>query len=164
MSSSSIGVELGALQANTPSSQAWGTGSMARAIPFIIPAPIAVQKMFWYNGNNIAGNIDIGICTEYGILVGSAGSTPQIGANTLQEVALGNIILGTGKYYMILSSDSATAEFTGFNLSVPLTKMLGCIQGTSAFPLPPSIASVTITSVTVGMVPIFGLSTRATVS
>lgn len=160
LSINSLGVEIGAVNSATPVSTAWGTDNLSVGVPFVIAKPLVVQKLFWYNGAVVSGNIACGIYSEDGNLLMSVNSIIQANANKIQEVIVPNILLGCGRYYMILVSDSALSTFFASNLGIQLCKVFGCIQNTLLSPLPTTIIPEAYNSV---FIPIFGLSSRALV-
>lgn len=161
ISPNSIGTELAAISPVAPVSTAWSNANMARGVPLTIQKPVTVQKLFVYNGATVAGNFDIGIYSEGGNLIISSGSTPQAGINILQEVNLNpNIVLGSGRYYMVLVADTTTATFFATAVTTQICKLVGLFQNGLSFPLPSSIG---IGAYAATFVPIFGLSTRSRV-
>ncbi len=160
LSINALGVEFGAMNLATPVSTAWGTANLARGYPFIITKPLVVQKLFWYNGATVNGNVACGIYSEDGNLLVSTGSTVQVGANILQEVAVTNTLLGCGRYYMVLISSSTTATFFSSSPGIQGCKALGVLQASVSIPLPSTIIPAAYAS---AFIPLFGLSSRTLV-
>lgn len=157
LSINSLGVELGAMSLASPSSVAWGIDNIAYGIPFVISKPLSVQKLFWYNGAILSGNVDCGIYSDSGNLLVSAGSTLQAGINQLQEAIVSPILLGCGQYYMVLISSSSLATFFAISPGVQGCKALGCFQALTTIPLPLIINEAAYSA---SFIPIFGLSSE----
>jgi hypothetical protein len=156
----SIGGELAALAVAAPASVAWGTANLARFVPFVLPRPVTVLKMFWYNGATVSGNVDVGIYNESLTRLVSMGSTAQVTINVIQEANVTDIELPAGRYYMALASSSATATFFCGVPSIQLGKSLGLAQQASALPLP---ATATLVANAAAILPYFGFATRTLV-
>lgn len=62
--------------------------------------------MWTLNGAVANGNLDVGIYTDDGARLVSAGPTAQVGVNTYQVVNIGDITLGPGFYYMAIAMDN----------------------------------------------------------
>jgi hypothetical protein len=159
-SAGSLGAELAALSLAAPVSTAWATANLARVVPFVVPKPALVRKMFWANGATVAGNVDVGIYDESGSRVVSMGSVAQAGVSVLQEVDIADVTLGVGRYYMALAASSAAATFLASAPPLQLCKGMGCAQQAAAFPLP---ASATPAPFSAAVLPYFGLSLRSLV-
>jgi hypothetical protein len=155
-----MGVEYAALATAAPASVAHGTANLARFYPFVLSEPIMVVKMWWYNGATANGNTDIGIYDESGTKLLSMGNTAQGTINILQEVNVTDTWLGRGRFYMGLSSSSATATYFSNVISVQLSKMLGWAQMATANVLP---ATATYAAASSAIQPVFGLSGRTLV-
>jgi hypothetical protein len=151
------GTEMAALATAAPASVAHGTANLARFYPFVLPEPIVVVKMWWYNGGTVSGNVDVGIYDKDGTKIVSQGNTAQATINVLQEVNIADTVLGRGLFYMALSASSATATFFSNANSVQLAKALGLAQMATANPLP---ATATLAAVAAAIQPLYGLSGR----
>lgn len=157
-----LGIEYAGLAIAGPASVAHGTVNLARFYPFTLPEPIVVVKLWWANGATANGNTDVGIYTEDGTRIVSTGATAQGTVSVLQEVDITDTQLGRGRYYLGLSSSSATATYLSNAMSVSLSKMLGWAEVASAHPLP---ATTTLAAFsTAAIQPIFGLSQRTLVA
>jgi len=143
----------------------WGTANLALYIPVNIPGTITVNRLWWFNGNAVAGGTDVGIYDINGNRLVSATGTTNSGVSTPQTVTPASIItLQPGTYYIALACDNTTQKFVGLQTSQ--TSYIGPAVGlgyqSSAYPLP---ATATISSITGTAIPypIFGFSSRTTI-
>lgn len=118
--------------------------------------------MFWWaNGAAVAGNVDVGVYTLNGALVGSAGATAQATTNVIQPKILGSpLFIPAGAYMIFMSCSSTTAQFwRQSTTALRNAQMLGMqqISGTVS-PLP---SQATFSSITSTYLPLFGI-TRVT--
>lgn len=155
-----LGTEYGALQTAIPSSVAHGTANLARYYPFVLSEPVVVMKVWWYNGATANGNTDVGVFSEDGKLIISAGATAQGTVNVIQEVDVTDTVLGRGRFYLGLSSSSATATYFSNVLTAQLSKGIGWAQMASAHPL----SDATFAAFSAAIQPMFGLACRTLVA
>jgi hypothetical protein len=154
----SLGVELAALATPAPTSTAWGTANLARMVPFTLVKTATLVKGFWANGATANGNVCVGVYNNAAERLCTTGSVAQTGTSVLQEAALtGTLTLAPGRYYLALSSSSATATFLAVAPNVQVLKALGMAQAASAFPLPASITPAALAS---AVLPLCGVSLR----
>src|SRR5574341_2665086 len=92
----SMGVELAAVAAAAPSSQAWLVANRATYIPFNLPVDGIVQHLAVQNGAAVSGNINIGIYDAALARIVSSGSTPQAGTNQVQSFNITDTFLKAG--------------------------------------------------------------------
>lgn len=151
-----VGLQMVLAQAAAPTSGVWPAANDAIFVPFILPQPTLVQRLFTTNGTVASGNIDIGLYTVDGARIVSSGSTVMVGASALQFFDIADIVLGSGKYYMALALDNTTASIRRSTMggNVLRTQEMGLVKSTSAFPLP---ASPTFTAMTAAYTPWIGL-------
>jgi hypothetical protein len=139
----------------------WPTANKAYYMPFYIEKPIIIKKIYWINGNAVAGNIDAGIFDfNTGTNIISTGSTAQATASVIQAVTLANPVpLKSGFYYAGLASDTTTnSRIVHFNYgSVSSCDAFGVAQEASAFPLPATITPVQTSGTFIG--PLIGIYT-----
>lgn len=128
------------------SSQPLNAANDAYFYPFTLSEPFTVVKAGWINGATVNGNVDIGVYSENGTKIWSSGSTAQSGTSAGQAVTPTAFTLPPGKYYMAISSDSATATFLAMSGGEVARAMGILIQ--SVFPLPSTMGSVTAISAT----------------
>lgn len=138
---------------STPGSAAWPAANDAIFVPFVIQYPVLIKRLFSLNGGTASGNIDVGIYTQDGILIISAGSTAQSGTNTAQFFNVTDFILTPGRYYFACAKDDTTGTVFRANLSVIRNQCIGVAKMASAFPLP---ATATLATPTSGNLPVMG--------
>jgi len=79
------------------------TANLAVYVPFSIPWPYPVKRVFWYNGSVVASaHCDFGIYSpQGGLIYRTGGSVVQSGASAPQYTTPSpNFILDPGDYYM----------------------------------------------------------------
>lgn len=164
LSAFALGMEIGSAAMAAPAGAAIGTANLARGYPFWLPEPVVVQKLWCYNGATLGGNVDVGIYSEDGRLLVSAGSTAQAGASVLQEFDVTDTIIGRGRFYLALATSSTTATFFCVGASnatnLQLLKAAGCWQAASAMALP---STVTYAALAAALLPVCGFATRTLV-
>lgn len=149
--------------------RAWQTENTATFVPLYLPETTTAVKLFWLNGDAVSGNVDIGIYTEDGALLTSAGTTAQAGISVIQEVDIPDIELtGPRRYYfafvMSVAAPSTSSKVSTARLGDPIAaRMFGMAEQTSALPLP-ATATLTTYAQSQGDVPIVGFSKRALVA
>lgn len=157
--SNSLGPFISATIAAAPTSAAWGTANLARYIPFTVTIPTTIYKLCVMNGATVAGNFDIAIFSTAYVKLVSTGSTAQAGVNTLQTVDVTDTELDTGRYYMGMSSDDATATtYRWFTPTTGMAAIMGLRTEASAFPLPTTATPIQSTSTSI---PVFGAMLRS---
>lgn len=110
-----------------PASMAWGGANTAAFIPFHLPFPYPVSRVFWCNGSAIVSNIEVGIYTSGGAKLWSSGSVAQAGASNLQFVTVTpTLLLSPGSYYIALTCSGTTNAILG---SVGVTAIAGRFVG-----------------------------------
>lgn len=131
----------------TGTSLTW-VANQALYIPFSIPWTFPVRRVFWANGSSITTtNRDFGIYTASGTKIYSTGSTAASGTSVLQYVSATEFLLSPGRYYMAITTDSATASRGGFGVStvnIARLAMAGCLEQATALPLPATMTPVTM--------------------
>lgn len=125
----------------SPGSTSWGVANTAAFYPLVVPCPYLVRRVFWANGSSVAGNVDAGIYTQGGSLLGSAGSTAQSGASVLQYDTLTTpVLLLPGRLYYLAyaNSNSSTANRAWASTTIGAGKgrVAGFAQMAAALPLP----------------------------
>lgn len=144
----------------TLSSQAWRNANEAIYIPFYLPWPYPVNRVFWGNGSVVASsNWDFGVYTQDGTRIYSTTSTAASGASVLQYVSPTPFILAPGRYYMALVNNGTTNRSWGNAASsAALLRIGGVLQQASALPLP---ATATFALNTATVYPLFGFTRTA---
>lgn len=146
----------------TPASAIYPTANLAIYIPFRIPRPIVVTKLWAWNGTVVSGNIDVGIYDATGTRLISAGSTAQAGTSAKQEFNIADTEIGPGLFYIATAMNNTTGTLHRVSaLPVELMRLVGCAEQTTAFALP---ATATFAKVaTAAYLPMTGLSIRTVV-
>jgi hypothetical protein len=137
-------------------SGAWPAANLALYLPFVMPFNYPVKRVFWYNGATAAGTWDIGIYRAATLgRIASTGATTQTGTNVVQFVTL-DVMIPPGEYYFGLSASSGSSTAfrnNGFNISSQ--RVFGCLEESSAHPLPATMTPVTTTR---NYMPVAGLT------
>lgn len=149
--------------ATQPVSANW-TANEALFIPFSIPWPYLVNRVFWMNGSTITtSNADFGIYTSTGKRIWSLGSTALSGASAIQYATVTSpFLLSPGTYFMAYAGDNTTNRISGIT-GVTAAGLLSCTglnALSSAFPLPAAPALAGYTGI-VATIPYMGI-TRTT--
>lgn len=131
----SIGQDINS-QSGVPTSATWPSANRAIYYPFYLGNPAIVRKLWWMNGTAVSGNADIGVFTEGGVRLVSAGSTAQSGTSALQEVDVTDTYLAPGTYYIGVVLSNTTGTMFRWNPSLAALRMTGVAQEASALPLP----------------------------
>lgn len=126
-------------------SGAWPTANMAYYIPFAIPWPYAVRRLWWLNGSAAGGNWGVGLYTANGARLYASASTPGSGNSVPQYVSpSAPILLSPGRYYMHIAHDAVTAN-RAIGSTVPTAvklRMAGIVQQAAALTAPsPMVAA-----------------------
>lgn len=130
----SLGVPLAAMRA-TVANVAWPSANVLIAVPFTVPEPVTLTKLWWLNNALPAGNLDIGIFLEDGTRVVSSGSTAMAGAQTCQVVDITDTTIARGRYYVGLVCDTvSTNTFAVYNPAAGICQALGVVRDTAAAP------------------------------
>lgn len=136
------------------------TANLVVYVPFIIRASTVVTMFGWGNGGAVGGNTDVGVYNEAGtVKLGSTGATLNAGVSNLQTVDSADFTLAAGRYWMALGCDSAVQTFDRANPDLRLLDGMGVKQQAAGYSggLP---ATATFNTPTVGILPVFGFSTR----
>ncbi len=153
----SLGYEIRTAGAAAVATVTW-VANAAVFIPFSIPWPYPVRRLFWINGSTASSNVDIGIYSEAGARIYSKGSTAQSGASVVQYVTPATpFVLPVGRYYFAWNCDGTTSRAFGTGLTAAQMKFLGMLQqavGAITLPSPATFATVS----TVPAVPVCGIT------
>lgn len=140
---------------STPSSGAWPAANDALFIPITIKQSVRVKRIYWWNGNSVSGNLDVGVYTKAGGRIISSGSIAQTGGGTaLQFYNPTDFNLSAGIYYLAMAMNNTTGTQLRQNAGVNNMICLGCAKQASAFALP---ATATFATVTASYLPFIGL-------
>lgn len=141
------------------SSGTWPTASKIIYIPLVIPWSYACQRIFWCNGGAVSGNVDAGIYTQAGVLVGHTGSTVQAATNAVQSAAF-NFTLAAGSYYFALVLDNTTGAMLRTSaINTTLMRMAGTLEQAATFPL---TTPATFSTPASSYIPVMGITRAST--
>lgn len=122
-----------------PASAGWGTASQAVYIPFSLPFPYLIRRMFWVNGSSAGSTHELAVYTFGGRqLVTTSGQTGT-GNSAPQYITLGTpYLLSPGTYYLGYSLNATTSNriFLDSDLSALIKRFTGILEQASASPLP----------------------------
>lgn len=139
----------------------WPSANLAIYIPFWLPWPYSVRRVFWANGATLTGNKDFGIYSAEGTRIYSTGSTAESGASAIQYTTPSpDILLSPGRYYFALSCSATTGH--GWQVSTGAAAEArhgGLLQQATAVPLP---ATMTPASFTGTVMPLCGITSTTT--
>ena len=138
-------------------SAAWPAANRAIFVPFAIPMPMNVTKLWVCNGTSAAGNIDIGIYDHTGCRLTSTGSTAQAGTSALQVISITAVLLSPGQFYLALAGDSTSPTTNRSAPTAEALREMGVFMQETAFALP---ATATPAAMTSAYLPFFGLGTK----
>lgn len=113
-------------------------------IPFALPFPYPVKRVWWMNGSTASSNVDMGIFSGSGAQLFSTGSTAQSGASVLQYVAA-DILLTPGTYYIAWSNSGTTNRAQTVASTATQGRLIGLLEQASTFPLPAAMTGVSWT-------------------
>jgi hypothetical protein len=158
----SLGDVLVAMSQGSPTSQNFVTANLAVFVPFSVPEPVMITKMFWGNGTAVAGNLDAGIYDEAGTRLVSTGTTAQAGVSSVQVANVTDTVLARGVYYLAFASDTSgiTQKVLAALPAAGIPQSLGLLQMATAFVLP---SSVTYAKYASAFVPLVGCQGYRTV-
>lgn len=155
----SVGAGMAALGTGTRladlGSSAWPTANTAHFVPFLLPAPTLITKMWVANGTAVSGNLDMGIYDHTGRRLIAAGSTAHSGVSAIQSVDITDAVLGPGLFYMAITFDNTAAILQMVAVTnIRYYSLVGIKQMASAFPLPETATYATMAQT---LVAFFGL-------
>lgn len=87
----------------------WQANNRAHYIPFMVTQIVTAYQMSVIVATQ-SGNLDVGIYTEQGVRLVSAGST-AVAAAGVQTVNINDTVLLPGVYFMAMNCDNTTAAF-----------------------------------------------------
>jgi len=149
-----FGIALGALVGGiTPASSAFPAANDAIFVPAYVNQVITVKRLFSVNGATLAGSIDVGIYTQGGDKIVSAGSNLQSGTNVPQFFDIADLSLSPGRYYLAVAMSNVTGTLFRAAAGVSTLRELGVAKQASGFALP---GTVTFATVTAAYLPLIG--------
>jgi hypothetical protein len=155
----------------------WGktgqTGGVASAapgannayyVPFSVVEETVFEKMGWFNGNTVNGNVDAGVYESLSpyALIDSTGTVAQTGTSTFQTAAFsgGDLTLKPGMYHMaiILSGTGTLFRLNDTNIGYAYGLCGYMSEAVGSFGLPANANWVPQQST--GFIPLIGISMK----
>jgi hypothetical protein len=136
---------------SAPVSTSWPSANLALYMPFALPFPYPVRRLFAGNGSAAGGNISLGIYSSDGQGIYVSGGVASSGNDQLQYVTPATeFILSPGRYFFGMSRDSNTTNRTasGGISSQHVAKIMGMLQQATAYPLPSAATFAVISGIT----------------
>lgn len=158
----SIGAELGVTSA--PASAAWPTNNLAYMVPLYLPKTDFLQNFWVWNGASVSGNVNIGLYRMSDLTrIGSSGSTAQASTNVIQVLAVTDVLVPAGSYYMGcgFSSTSGTVFRVQHGGGPTLASAGVGLWATGGLANMDGTASITTVSGGSSFLPLFGVSFRS---
>jgi hypothetical protein len=152
----SIGSITGTL--GTPASATWLNANLAIFVPFRLTSPMLVTGVWAFNGATAGGTTSIGVYSKDGIKLLSCASTTQTTINSITTMAISNVIIGPGLFYMAMSQSLSTSTYFRSALTAQFSKVVGCATMQTAHPLP---STATFGTVSGAYIPVFGITARS---
>lgn len=156
----SVGAMLFASDQGGPAGQNYVAANVVVFVPFWVPEPTVITKLFWANGNAVAGNLDVGVYDEGQNLLVSAGSTAQATISVLQVIDVTDTVVARGRYYLAIVSDTsdATQKLHAVLPAAGIPQSFGLLEQASVtLPLSTGASPATFAKYTRAYVPLFGL-------
>ncbi len=137
----------------------WPAANRAIFITFNLFHTYYTQNAIVANGSNVINSqVDIGVYTADGRLIGHTGSVPQLGPNRVQVIPL-VLTLAPGCYWMAMSLNSSGAWVVRKAMSISqFGRLVVMAQMASAHPLP-EVATFSVPTAT--QLPLFGITSRS---
>lgn len=151
---------LNASSNETGVSTSWTATSRVLIMPFWLPWPYPVRRVFWGNGATLTANKDFGIYTFDGGKIYTTGSVAEAGASALQYVTPTEFTLYPGRYYMAISCNAASTAGHAWAFAPSGFAMTqgGMLNMATTFPLPVTLTFATSSGT---IVPLFGFTRYA---
>lgn len=155
----SLGTQLFVASYEASSTGTWPAAGLLILVPFWIPSPVTVTKVWWSVGGAAAGDIDVGVYDEAANLLVSAGTTAAAGLNTIQSADVTDTVLQRGRYYMGMCASSATMSVgRAAPAQAGVLQSWGCLEQTGiTLPLSSGANPATFAKYTRTYIPQFGL-------
>jgi hypothetical protein len=133
----------------------WPTSNRAYYIPLSLPWPYPVKRVWWINGSNTTGNVDLGVYrAQDGLKLASIGSTARSGTTAVQYVSV-DWAFAPGEYYLAMGCNNNGGSFIRTSgMSANNLRMFGQMHE-DTFPLPSSMTPALETN---AYTPLFGLT------
>lgn len=127
-------------------------------VPFQIDAPFTVRSVGIHISATSSGNLDVGVYSEGGTKIWSAGSTAMGSTNAFQLWTPTAFTLPPGRYYMAVGVNNTTGTFRIQSVG-EVVRSTGLLGGTT-FPLPSSMSGAVAVSSSFARLPIIFISQR----
>jgi hypothetical protein len=139
----------------------WPSNNLALYVPFAVPLPIRVLKLWFGCGSIGTDNFDLGLFTAAGTKLVSSGATAKAASGTEVVVDVTDTSIGPGLYYIGLSCASTGSSFYLYGFTTPIAAAYGIKQEEAAHPLP---ATATMVNASSSYIPLVGMLIEATVA
>lgn len=154
-------LELGAVDTGFATTT-W-TANLVIFVPVIIRTATTIAQFYWENGATVNGNSAAALYNyAANVKLADTGPVANSGASVLQPVDITDVAIPTGKYWLAFGCDSGTTTFNRANPNLVLLDAFGIKQQASGFssglPVPATLATPTV-----GILPVFGFTTRSVV-
>jgi hypothetical protein len=124
---------------SNPVSGAWPTANLAINIPFSLPHPMPVRRLFWANGSAAGGEWNAGILTAGYELLGATGKVAGSGNTAIQYGSVTEMLLNPGSYIFSLAHSATTAnQANSMAITAIQGRIAGMTQQASSLELPTS--------------------------
>lgn len=122
--------------AAAPASLNWANANSACLLPFRLPFAYVIRRFFWINGSTATSNVDVGVFTMEGELLGSLGTTAQSGSGTIQYGTPSSSIPleADTPYFLAFACSGTTSRAWGYSNNVVM-RLGGGLRIASAMPL-----------------------------
>lgn len=152
----SLGTGISQSGGAAPSQQNWRAANLGLFYPFNVTEPTVFLKLWWMNGSNITGNVDIGLYRSDFSKVYSSGAAARAGSTDTIEshTPSGGLSVPVGSYYFAMSCSSSSGNFRTYNYTGRFLAVGGWLEQTSVGTLPSPATPVSISATTA--VPLFG--------
>ena len=125
----------------------WPTNNLAVYAPIVLPIRFTVARFLVSNGNNLTGNVDVGLYNQAGTRLLSTGSTARSGSTINQYIGITDQSFPPGTYYLALVGSSTTGSYGAVQLNNQYeARMCGWLQeALGATSLPATMTPVSFT-------------------
>lgn len=129
----------------------WPGANIALLVPILIPEPVVLKRGYVGTGSNNGNSVEVGLYNEAMTTklctTGAFSTAGSVGDLNFQAVQGGDFtVSAAGRYYLALTHNG-TGKLWGLDGPSEMSKVmrrLGCVQQSSAYPLPASITPATI--------------------
>lgn len=136
----------------TPASATFPAANDAIFVPVTIEQTVLIKRLFSLNGATASGNIDVGIYSDSGGRIVSAGSTAQAGTSIPQFFDITDIVITPGRYYLAVAMNNTTGTLFRASTGIAKLQAMGLAKQATAFALPTSATFATVTAAYLPMI------------